>query len=338
MQNKRPFDRTAALRCNNRRGMAPLELALALPILVALLSIIFGICSISQTRMIVTVEARNQAFAKRHEPWKHQAESLNLTNVDKVNTILGPNPEKMQADAGLVSGESAASPQGLFGPIKSLSLSTNCQRFVFAGRWDHKEIDFKKHAALTLTDKAEYFGLSSSNLQSFKRIASFGGGFSGGSFGSLQSGVQASVGQSLATIRQRIQKIEAELRTLNSRLKEQERKLASLERAVPRDAGAIDKANKEVRNIRAQIKELKHEQALQQYAMNSMNTNLTIPNDDVSGLIDSDGQIVAKDQSWLNDQAVSAHKGGQKSTEGHVDGSRQAQKFLKEQASKAGKR
>lgn len=317
--------------------MAPLEFTLALPILVALLSMIFGICSFARTRMMVTTEARNLSFEKRHEPWQHQAVRLDLADVNKVSAILGPSPSKMPADSGLVSGSAEGSPQGLFGPLKLLFLKTSIQRFVLGGRWDHEEIEFEKHSALTLTDKAEYFGLASDDLMSFKRIASLGGGVAGGSLASLQSTAQSRIQQSQGAISQRLQKIEADLRKLDRDLNEQKRELASLEKSNPLNKDAINHARNEVKDTAAKIKELKHEQSLQQYAKNSMDIDLKVPDDTFAGMMDHDGQLAPKDLSGLTDQAVSKHQSGLKSMENHTQNSKQAQKFLKEQAAKSGR-
>lgn len=334
----RTLTRSAARQFNNRRGMAPLEFTLALPILIALLSIIFGICSVAQTRMIVTTEARNSTFEKRHEPWQHQAERLELTDVEKVSIILGPTPIKMHADSGLVSGSAKGSPQDLFGPLKLLNLQeTTSQRFVLGGRWDQEEIAFEKHAALTLTDKAEYFGMASGDLKSFKRVASLGGGVAGGSLASLHTASQSRIQQSQAAISQRLQRIEAELRQLDKELHEQKKKLASLEKNSPLDTRAINAARNEVKETVASIKELKHEQALQQYAKNSMNIELRVPDDTFAGLVDHDGKLGSKDLTGLTDQALSKHESGLRGMESQTRNSKQAQKFLKEQAVKSGR-
>lgn len=328
----------AARQFDNRRGMAPLEFTLALPILVALLSMIFGICSFAQTRMMVTTQARNHTFEKRHEPWQHQAERLDLAEVDKVSAILGPNPIKMPADSGLVSGSAKGSPEGLFGPLKLLFTETSSQRFVLGGRWDHEEIEFEKHSALTLTDKAEYFGMATGDLESFKQIAKLGGGVTGGSAASLQAVSQSRIQQSQGAISQRLKKIETDLRTLDRVLNEQKRKLASLEKNNPLNNDAINHARKEVKDTFAKIKELKHEQALQQYARNAMHIELKVPDDSLAGLMDHDGQLEPKDLSELTDKAVSKHESGIKGMENHTQNSKQAQKFLKEQAAKSGRR
>ncbi len=152
------YQMNAARRAKLRKGLAPLELALALPILMVMLSLIFGVCTVTTTRMNVTLAARNFTFEKRHTPWKHNAQTLKLDHVQKVSRILGPRP-LMPANSGLVSGAAQGAPIGLFGPLRKLALTTNCERFVLGGGWDYQEIEFKKHKQLTLTDKSKYFGL-----------------------------------------------------------------------------------------------------------------------------------------------------------------------------------
>ena len=271
-----------------RRGIAPLELALALPILMVMMSIIFGVCSVTETRMMTTTAARNNAFEKRHKPWEHAAQTLELSEVQKVAKILGPSPV-MPAKGGLVSGTAASVPTGMFGPLSKLTLSTQSERFVLGGGWDYQEIKFTKHNALTLTDKAKYFGMSSSEINAFKGLGSFGAGFaSGGSVGQLQVQVQQALRDARQEVTARLAEIQRQLKQLSSQLSQQKQQLANLQKTPNADPNTIRDARQQVRKTQSKIDELKSEQSKQQRARSSMGFDSKLP---ASGVVSASEEL-----------------------------------------------
>jgi len=260
-----------------RRGIAPLELALALPILMVMLSIIFGVCSVTETRMMTTTAARNNAFEKRHKPWEHDAQTLELSEVQKVAKILGPSP-RMPAKGGLVSGNAASAPTGMFGPLSEIKRDPQSERFVLGGGWDYQEIEFKKHNALTLTEKAKYFGLSSSKINAFKGLGSFGAGFAGGgSIGQMQGQVQQALQDARREVTARLAEIQRQLRQLSSQLSQQKQQLANLRKNPGDDPSSIRNAEQQVKKTQTKIDKLKSEQSQQQRAGGSMGVDSKLP-------------------------------------------------------------
>ncbi len=288
----RPFPRRLlTLRQTPARpGAAALELAFALPILTALLTIIFGICSITETRMSVTLSARNNTFEKRHTPWSHDARPLELPHVQTVAKILG-TPIKMPANSGMVSDSATAEPTGLFGPLSRLTLRTDSERFVLGGGWDYQEIEFKKHEALTMTDKAKVFAVNQEDLEAFKKTGSFGVGgnsSSGRSFGQIQGQVQQSLQNAQQQITSRLAEIQQQLRQLGNQLNQQKQQLANLRKNPNADPNAVRQAEQQVKKTQAKIDKLKSEQTQQSRAKSSLGFRPNLPaSSDVSATEES---------------------------------------------------
>ncbi|MDZ4851938.1 MAG: TadE family protein [Pirellulaceae bacterium] len=277
MNNRLQYKIYRRRRHSLRRGIAPLELALALPILMVMMSIIFGVCSVTETRMMTTTAARNNAFEKRHKPWEHDAQTLELSEVQKVEKILGPSPV-MPAKGGLVSGIAASAPTGMFGPLSKLTLATQSERFVLGGGWDYQEIEFKKHSPLILTDKAKYFGMKASEINAFKGLGSFGAGFGGsGSIGQMQGQVQQSLQDARREVTARLAEIQRQMKQLSSQLSLEKHQQANLRKNPNADPNSIQKADKQVKKTQAKIDELKSEQSKQQQASGSMGVDSKLP-------------------------------------------------------------
>lgn len=258
-----------------RKGLAPLELALALPILMVMMSLIFGVCSATHARMNATQAARNAAFAKRHTPWKHDAQTLTLPDLQKVSRILGPSPI-MPAGGGMVSGEGADVPTHMFGPLSDVLLSTSCERFVLGGGWDFQEVEFKKHKALILTDKAKYFGVRSNDIDAFKSLGGFGAGF-GGNAGSSMGQVQQALQSAQQDITARLNEIQTQLRQLNNQLKQQKQSLANLRSNPSSTPASIRHAEQQVKSTQSKIDTLKSEQGQQHRAQDSLGVTSSLP-------------------------------------------------------------
>ncbi len=266
-----PASRASGRRCRQRYGSAPIELLLALPILLVMLSLIFCVCSVTQTRMAVTTSARNVAFAKRHTPWKFEPETLSLEKVEAVGKVLGSS-RKMSPGSGLVSGEANGAPTGIFGPLRSLVMSTESKRFVLGGGWDFQEIEFKKHRPLTLTDKAETIGFPADQLTAFTSLGRFGAG-AGGSFGNVQTqalqriqAAQTQITRRLAAIRQEIASAQATVNQLN-------RQIANLRSS----GGNVAELEQKRDALREHIDELKDERSRLSTANSHLGVNLKLP-------------------------------------------------------------
>jgi len=271
MQPQSPYQ----ARC--RKGIAPLELALALPILMVMLSIIFGVCSVTQSRMEVTISARDDAFKKRHQPWEHGAETFDVPYVQKVDAILRQD-RKMPSSSGLVSGVGASVPQGLFGPLKILEqqLTATAELSVFGGGWDHQEIEFKKHNALTLTEKAKCFGVTASELDAFKKLGGFGGG-GGSSFGQVQGQVQRTLQNASQEITARLGEIDRQLKQLTRQINQQKQQLEILRKTPFADPSEIRSLDQQVKKTQSRIDNLKSEQAQQRKAASSLGVDSSLP-------------------------------------------------------------
>jgi len=162
-------------RFKRNSGTATIEFILGLPLLLALLSILFGICSVITNRTDVSLRARNQAFAYRNDYTKQQPESLELPGVKKVSKLY-PSQDGFEANSGVLRGESKGKPSGIFGPMKLLPLESNNQVAIFAGTWDYREIEFEtksEHPALVLTKKVKDFW-PELDASVFKSLGGFG--------------------------------------------------------------------------------------------------------------------------------------------------------------------
>lgn len=273
----RTTSRTVGRPVSSQLGLAPLELMLALPILLVMLSLIFGACSVSTARMNVTLAARNFAFQKRHTPWKHGAGPLAVREVARVSKILGPRPI-MPANSGLVSGAATGTPTGLFGPLRQLKQSADCERFILGGGWDYEEIQFKKHRSLTLTEKSMIFGLADGELDAFKRLGSFGAGFTGSSSSSMGQ-VQHAIQSARQDISARLTELQNQLKQLTNELRQAKQKLASLRSNPAADPSAIRSAEQQVKKTQSKIDKLQSEQAQQNKARGSLGVDGAIPSD-----------------------------------------------------------
>jgi hypothetical protein len=265
---------------SQRAGTAPLELVLALPILLVMLSIIFAVCTGAETRMVTTTTARNAAFEKRHEPWKHNPEALELPNVERVKTILGPNP-RMSASGGLVDGDASGTPKGIFGPLRFVSMDTKSRRFVLGGGWDYQELAFEKHRALTVTEKAQYFGLDASKSSAFTNLAGFGGSSSiGSSFSSVANQVTHQIANANQRSSARIAQINSQLKTLSSKLKKQQQTLDELRKNPNPDWGAIRSTRESINSTETEIRKLSTERSRLGEAKGNLGVNTSISTSD----------------------------------------------------------
>lgn len=280
MKTTRRLQPQGSSRARYRKGLAPLELTLALPILMVMLSLIFGVCIVTKSQMESTIFARENAFEKRHQPWEHGAKTLDIHSVQKVDAIVGQS-RKMPTNGGLVKGLGVSEPQGLFGPLKKIeqTLTATAELSVFGGGWDYQEIEFKKHDALTLTDKAKYFGVKSSEIGAFKSLGGFnaGGGSGGRSFGQVQSQVQQTLRGAQQEITARLNEIDRQLNQLTRQINQEKRQLENLRRNPDAAPSAIHSADQQVRSTQSKINTLKSEQTQQRTAASNLGVKSALP-------------------------------------------------------------
>lgn len=260
---------------SHRKGMAPLELALALPILMVMLSMIFGVCNVTETRMMTTTAARNHAFAKRHQPWLHAQESIDLRDVGKVDRMLGPSPV-MPARGGLVTGSAKGVATKMFGPLSDFVWQAESKRFVLGGGWDYQEINFAEHSKLSLPKQATYFGMPPSVVDGFSGIGNLAGA-AAGSFGQTQGQVKQILHEARQKVVRRVAEIQSELKQSSNRLNEQKRHLASLQSVPFVDPGALSSMQTEIDKTEDGIKTLKEELVRQQDASAKLGADYTSP-------------------------------------------------------------
>jgi hypothetical protein len=161
-----------AARRRIRRGLAPIEMAFCLPILMLLLTVVCTVTSVCCCHAEVAVVARDRAWAHRHQPWEvarpqpagPDRDGLVWTAAiaaevpGRITQILGPRPQ-WPANRGLVASASREVPvftrsfAGILPPAQS-------EHVTLAGTWDHQEIQFEAqsdHPRLQPTRKFHYF-------------------------------------------------------------------------------------------------------------------------------------------------------------------------------------
>lgn len=260
-----------------RQGSAPIELTLALPIFMVLLSFIFAICSAAVTSIQVTSRARNSTFAKRHQPWLHDSEELGSLDLGNVGIILG-SKALVKPEGGMVQGTASGSPEGMFGPLKALTHEATREFFVLGGVWDQQEIPFKKHSALTLTDKATYFGVAGGELRKLDGLAGFAMIFpSNAAFGTLRQRVQQGTESARQQVHSRIAETQRELSQLARDLKQKRSELARLRQQSNPDWIAIQRKESESKKLQSKIDSLRVESEKQKMAAANIGVDLGLP-------------------------------------------------------------
>ena len=150
-----------------RHGSASLELAMFLPFLCLFLLGIFAVTSVVVSKSDVENEARYAAWKYRHTPW--HADQLVSTDigVDSEDLrILGNRP---RTAAGSLVAEEAEKPIQQF--LRQLAFgNATSEHFVWSGVWDNREIKFKTHPRLEISDKALYFSNNGIDLSAFKSL------------------------------------------------------------------------------------------------------------------------------------------------------------------------
>lgn len=174
---------TIRLRLNRqRRGNAPLELVLFLPLLMVMLAAIVTVAEVAIFDSQVAVVARHQAFQGRRSPWQsgpgYEASDLGLREMEDIADILGPS-SKTPADAGLLVSKVSRPVPAMFARYVGRLPTAKGTCSVLGGVWDHQEIEFasqSNHPRLTLSKKINYFGGARvGNLGLFGDLVQFSG-------------------------------------------------------------------------------------------------------------------------------------------------------------------
>lgn len=159
----------------DRNGQAQIELILGLPLLLTLLSIPFGICSIVENRTSVAMNARNSAFEYRNDRDQANPAELPLTQATQLG-LLRTSPRGLSPKAGLLDGKAESHARNLWGPIKALPLKSKRHVFLYSGTWDYREIEFKDqpaHHPLAFDPMLKKFW-PDVNTNDFSKLSGFG--------------------------------------------------------------------------------------------------------------------------------------------------------------------
>jgi len=149
----------------SRRGSAPLELMMFMPMYVILLAVFLAIASHSRERTAVTTAVRHQSWMRRGDIGE-QTETLPLN--ENQMTLAGILRGSQEATGGLVQEEGTGQPSRRF------------MSFIPAGRfhfehaivtdpWDHRVLKFadhRQHPALSLDQRCSAFGSVSTGIMS----------------------------------------------------------------------------------------------------------------------------------------------------------------------------
>jgi hypothetical protein len=129
MKPRRPHRKPHA--ADRRRGLATLEVAMALPILVGMLSIIFTLANAGLTKTDVAITARQEAWQERHG--ERAGRTLDVSGANAVGGILGfrGNPA-----GGVIENRSVKNATALYPGFKGFTLEADNRHQVLAGTWD----------------------------------------------------------------------------------------------------------------------------------------------------------------------------------------------------------
>ena len=170
-------------RRESRRGQAPLELAMFLPIFVLLLAAIFAIASAGLAVGESAWEATAKADGGKAAPWTsgsdYTLESLELPHADILERVLDGRPE-YDPKAGVVVSTASKDPRGPVDPFPGMLPLAEAMHATAGGSWDNRQIPFPEqaeHPRLTLDRRvAVFMGKRAMPLDGFAKLAAFAGG------------------------------------------------------------------------------------------------------------------------------------------------------------------
>lgn len=166
-----------------RRGQAPLELALFLPIFMLLLAAIFAITSAGLAVGEVSWKATEMADEGKATPWlsggEYTPEPLVLPHADTLERILDRRPG-YDPRAGIVVSEASKDARGPVDPFDGLLPQAEAMHATAGGSWDNRQIPFPKqaeHPRLTLDRRVGVFAAGRQmSFDRFAQLAAFAGG------------------------------------------------------------------------------------------------------------------------------------------------------------------
>lgn len=130
-----------------RRGLATVELAFALPLLLLFLFAIATLASFGLTRMDIAVEVRYDAWAGKDAPWipdprqRYEETTLPVSGCAEVGSILGPQP-LLPPDRGLLVARTSREVPIFAATMQSIIPEVHEQHCVLGGCWDYRNIPF----------------------------------------------------------------------------------------------------------------------------------------------------------------------------------------------------
>lgn len=223
---------------SNRSGIAPLEFALCLPLLILFVALFFFVTSAVVTRVTTSIEARNNAFIARYETGTGKrpgsqafTKSIDVPAAVFLDRIRG----SLRRDAGgeaLTTGlaEHKAPPiVSIFAPFARTAI---VRAFVLTDSWDFRTLPFEWHARMSVGEGLVRFGFDPGSLELFKSLVPAGAGTHSGDLGKEKS----SVSEAAKSAREGIAELTKEIERYRD-------ELARLEAESPRDEEAISRLN-----------------------------------------------------------------------------------------------
>jgi hypothetical protein len=159
-----------------RRGIAPIEFVLWLPLLMFLFWTVVGAGNIFLVNCEVTAKVRETAWQGRDEPWLCPPEGVSegpLPNLgdaqqafDKVGSVIDQYfhdnrslPSTWQANRGLLTAEDSREVRYMVKFLRDFSVA-RAKCAVLAGVWDRRELPFEdqaQHPRLQPSKKLTYY-------------------------------------------------------------------------------------------------------------------------------------------------------------------------------------
>lgn len=157
---------------SDRVGLAPVEVALALPLLAAMWMILHTACDVGVARSESTIAARFDAWQKVGAPASHQPLTV---GGQSVSQILVPGSTHA-ANGGLRIGHATRTATSHLPRLLDNTVATG-QHSVFDGCWDYRTLPFEKsareHPSLRVTRRIRAFMRAGFALGVFRVLAGF---------------------------------------------------------------------------------------------------------------------------------------------------------------------
>ncbi len=222
-----PLRRNAASRPSSRRGVAPIEFLLYMPIFVAFVATMFWLARVQhialQVGLLAETEAAEKAVLLAHHSRLQQSEGFASTAaMEELQRLVQGFSDGLDVTQGLVTGESTLDTgEGVWGAVAAVG-TTQEQHALLAHSWETEVFSFpqtkSEQAELTLPASIKGIAPHVGDLDAFRTLLSFGGGASGFVGNSAIQQLRKSVEQQrddlpgkLAELRREIAAIESEL-------------------------------------------------------------------------------------------------------------------------------